>query len=100
MVKRRVVQLVDDVDGSAAVSSHVLSLDGVAVRLDLSPGNAGALRAALEPWLAAGRRVDAVSPSRLPSIRDWAAVNGFELVEGAPVPPAVLQTYAAHAARR
>ena len=86
-------------------SRHVISLDGVVVELVLNAKNAAALRADMEPWLAAGHRpgqdpltAGAAEPAprermqgqgrrrEVPGTRDfyrelreWAAENGLEI---------------------
>jgi len=84
-------------------SRHVISLDGVVVELDLNAKNAAALRADMEPWLAAGHRPgqDPLPSDQLLAgkprkgqgvrrevpgtrdfyreLREWAAENGLEI---------------------
>jgi hypothetical protein len=50
------VQLVDDLDGSAADLTVSFALDGQQYEIDLSTGNGERLRAALEPYVAGARR--------------------------------------------
>jgi hypothetical protein len=58
MAKKVTVSFVDDLDGSAAADETVaFTLDGVTYEIDLSTKNAEKLRAALQPWIQAGRRV-------------------------------------------
>ena len=56
MVQRRHVEIVDDIDGTAAAETVKLSLDGKAYEIDLSAKNRKALDKALKPFLAAARR--------------------------------------------
>ena len=51
------VILVDDVDGGPASETLTFAFDGVNYEIDLSERNAARLRADLEPWISAGRRV-------------------------------------------
>lgn len=57
MVTRRVVELVDDLDGTPADETVAFALDGVRYELDLSDDNASRLREQLEPFTEAARRV-------------------------------------------
>ena len=57
MARRTMVVLIDDVDGSPADESVDFALDGVRYSIDLTASNAKQFRAALEPWIRAGRRV-------------------------------------------
>ena len=58
MAKKVTVSFVDDLDGKTAADETVaFTLDGVAYEIDLSTKNAKKLRAALQPWIEAGRRV-------------------------------------------
>src|SRR6476620_11473882 len=59
MAKKVTLSFVDDLDGKAAADETVaFTLDGVAYEIDLSTKNALKLRAALQRWIAAGRRVE------------------------------------------
>jgi hypothetical protein len=57
MAKQTTVTLVDDMDGSKADETVRFALDGVEYEIDLSKKNAKALRAALERYVSAGRRL-------------------------------------------
>jgi len=120
MARRIVHQLVDDLDGTVLEVGQgetvLFSLDGVAYEIDLTDENASALRAALEPYVTAGRRISggrsstgATSanrggrPRRRPGqtdyapIRAWAKDNGYEVSERGRVPASVIEAYeAAH----
>ncbi len=56
MAQKIHVELVDDVDGSPAAETVSFGLDGVQYQIDLSEGNATALREALAPYIGHGRR--------------------------------------------
>ncbi|MDP3949520.1 Lsr2 family protein [Microbacterium sp.] len=118
MARKIVHQLVDDLDGEVLEAGSgeevTFSLNGVAYEIDLSEKNAAALREALEPWIAAARRVSAGGnrggrgarsrgsaqggPKRdLSEIRTWAKANGHQVSDRGRVPDSVLQAYdAAH----
>jgi hypothetical protein len=113
MARRIVHQLVDDLDGSVLEvgdgETVLFSLDGIAYEIDLTDDNAAALRDALAPYIAAGRRVSRAAAPAAPrarrrsgqqdytAIRAWAKENGHEVSERGRVPAAVLEAYeAAH----
>jgi hypothetical protein len=108
MARRIVVTDVDDVDGSTAAETVTFGLDGVDYEIDLSARNAKRLRAALEPYRAAGRRTGGVSkravrtarpgstridPQQLAAIRDWARRRGYEVSARGRVPQSVIDAY-------
>jgi len=111
MARKIVHQLVDDIDGSVlevgeGETVH-FSLDGSAYEIDLTSAHAADLRAALAPYLSAGRRTQraatgrpAKRPNRNPetaSIRAWAGDNGYKLSERGRIPADVIEAYrAAH----
>ncbi len=119
MARRIFHQLVDDIDGTVLEAESgetvLFSLDGVAYEIDLSDDNAARLRAALAPYIDAGRSVSAraatgSSPSAggartqkragqrdYAPIRAWAAENGYTVSERGRVAAEVLDAYdAAH----
>jgi hypothetical protein len=91
MAREVIEQLVDDLDGSAATESVSFGLDGVAFEIDLNGQHAEELRAALESYVRAARRVSgrsgrgarsgrsAGNRDRNAAIRQWALDNGIEL---------------------
>ncbi|MCD2499357.1 MULTISPECIES: Lsr2 family protein [Microbacterium] len=113
MAKKIVHQIIDDLDGTVlevgdGETVH-FSLDGVAYEIDLTDDNAAALRAAVAPFIAAGRRlartasVSAAAPKRgsgrtdLAAVRAWANDNGHSVSDRGRVPASVLEAYdAAH----
>ncbi|SBS69967.1 Lsr2 family protein [uncultured Microbacterium sp.] len=122
MARRIVHQLVDDLDGTVlevgSGETVLFSLDGTAYEIDLTDGNADALRATLAPYIAAARSISARGGASTSSprgssggarrqkrsgqrdytpVRAWAAENGYTLSERGRVPAAVLDAYdAAH----
>ena len=87
MARKVQVLLEDDIDGGEAAETVSFALDGRSYEIDLNEHNARALRDALAPWIAAGRRAGGRVPearqksSRRPTdtadIRRWAADNGI-----------------------
>jgi uncharacterized Ntn-hydrolase superfamily protein len=57
MAQKVVVQIVDDLDGATANQTVPFALDGVSYEIDLSDGNAEALREELVRYVEAGKRV-------------------------------------------
>ncbi|MFG2058572.1 histone-like nucleoid-structuring protein Lsr2 [Micromonospora sp. NPDC048930] len=58
MATKTVVVVTDDIDHSTDnVATHHFALDGVEYKIDLSPHNLQAMREALAPYMAAGRRL-------------------------------------------
>ena len=117
MARRIVHQLVDDLDGSVLEIGEgetvLFSLDGVAYEIDLTEGNAAALRDALAPYVAAGRSVGSSrggagsgssgggrkrrrsGQQDYSAIREWAKKNGHQVSERGRVPASVLEAYEA-----
>lgn len=95
-MKKQITQLVDDLDGTVldngAGSTLRFALEGRTYEIDLSDENADKLRAALAPFIAAGRsvagsgrassgprRTSRGSSGDLAAIRSWAQSNGFSV---------------------
>jgi hypothetical protein len=73
MAQKVQIILEDDFDGGAADETVTFALDGAEYEIDLSDANAQALRDALAPWVANGRKtgkqaghMSASDPSMLP----------------------------------
>jgi hypothetical protein len=104
MASRTIVELTDDVDGKPAVETVKFGLDGREFEIDLSEKNAKAIRKALEPWVAAARRVggrQSRGTKRVETgvdtaaVRAWAASNGIELSARGRLPRDVVEQYRA-----
>lgn len=89
-MKKQITQLVDDLDGTVidgGGSTVRFSLEGRNYEIDLTDANAEKLRAALAPFIAAGRSVAGsrgAAPRRsrsasgdLAAIRSWAQSQGY-----------------------
>lgn len=99
--------LVDDFDGTPlalGASSTSFSINGVAYEIDLSPENVEQLRAALAPFIAAGRRSGtapakaaraskASDPARLAAIREWARANGHSVSDRGRIAGTIIDAY-------
>jgi hypothetical protein len=87
MARKVQVLLEDDINGGEAAETVSFALDGRSYEIDLNARNAQALRDALAPWIAAGRRAGARVPevrhrtarraTDTADIRRWAAENGI-----------------------
>ncbi len=110
MAKQVITVLTDDLDGADADRTIEFGLDGVNYTIDLSEKNAGKLRKALDPYLAAASRVGRTSangrigargpavPSRTnrdqnQAIREWASKNGYEVSERGRIPAAIVDAF-------
>ncbi|MCX2954527.1 histone-like nucleoid-structuring protein Lsr2 [Lentzea sp. NEAU-D7] len=111
MAQKVLVQLIDDLDGTAAEEVEAISfgLDGVAYDIDLKPGNAARLREALADFIAGARRTRGrvkratntertiVAESRTKdqtrAIRQWARSNGHELADRGRIPAAIIEEF-------
>ncbi|MFB9183641.1 Lsr2 family protein [Dactylosporangium sucinum] len=95
-------QVIDDIDGGPADESLAFGVDGVLYTIDLSAGNAGRLRDALAPFVAAATKVGRAAPvaagrgrrsgpgmvaagpvgrdrERSQAVREWAQRQGIEV---------------------
>src|ERR1700753_104069 len=114
MARQVITTLIDDLDGKKADRTVEFALDGTAYTIDLSDANAGKLRKALDPFIAAGTRVGrgslrqtrpvgmtvgrtAGSRDENKAIREWAIGNGYQISERGRIPQSVSDAYrAAH----
>lgn len=110
MTRRTLTVLQDDLDGAAADETVAFALDGVTYEIDLSARNAAKLRAALERYVVAGRRVTGrragtrpgraatAAPARvdreqLAAIRRWARARGMQVSDRGRIPRQVVEEY-------
>jgi hypothetical protein len=108
MAQQVLVQLVDDLDGTASsdVSTVSFSLDGVTYEIDLSDANAERLRGSLSQYVDSARRVGgrlkrgsksaqngSGSSHEAGLIRAWANENGFGLSGRGRIPSHVVEAY-------
>lgn len=99
---------VDDTDGTSADETVTFSFDGATYEVDLASHNAAALRAQLQVWADAGRRVasqrsrrvtgpDALRPSlrrrESAAIRQWARRQGHEIADSGRLPVALVDAF-------
>lgn len=109
MAKTTIVQVSDDLDGSANASEVRFAFEGTEYTIDLSSKNRKALEKALRPYIEAGTKVSGrrsggnrsarskrSEPSSvdLATIRAWAKENGHQVSDRGRLPKAVLDAYA------
>jgi hypothetical protein len=105
MVQKRIVELVDDLDGGTAEETVTFGLDGKAYELDLSSVNADALRGVFAPYISTGRRSRsnarllrpgaASSDVDIAAVRQWAVDNGYAVNTRGRIPAPILAAYSA-----
>jgi hypothetical protein len=113
MAQKKVVALIDDLDGSTAVETVQFTLDGTHYEIDLSADNATALRSRLASFVdsarrlgrsgRAGRRGRAAGAGRQPAarrraedsaaIRDWARQQGYTISDRGRLSANVVDAY-------
>ncbi|WP_158888047.1 histone-like nucleoid-structuring protein Lsr2 [Amycolatopsis anabasis] len=110
MAQKVHVEMVDDLDGSEASQTVPFALDGVSYEIDLSDGNAKALREELARFAEAGRRIGGrkirlatgqsatAAPStadreKTRAVRAWAQANGYELAERGRIPAHIIEAH-------
>ncbi|NBH06028.1 Lsr2 family protein [Amycolatopsis sp. SID8362] len=110
MAQKVLVEILDDIDGSAATQTVQFGLDGVTYEIDLSDENGAALRDEFARYIAAARRVGgrkvrvatgqstattASDRERNQQIRAWAGSNGYEVSERGRLSSEVISAYEA-----
>jgi hypothetical protein len=116
MAQKVVVELVDDLDGTASedISTVRFGLDGASYEIDLNEDNAERLRGSLADYVGAARRTGgrisrsaskgsaarpAADREQTRAIREWARDNGWALAERGRIPANVMTAFdEAHAA--
>jgi hypothetical protein len=110
MAKTTIVQVSDDLDGSANASEVRFAFEGTEYAIDLSSKNRKNLEKVLRPYMQAGTKVSGRAPRTrgnarskrsgpssvdLAGIRAWAKQNGHEVSDRGRLPKAVLDAYTA-----
>ena len=109
MAQRRLVEFVDDLVGGSADETLSFGLDESLYELDLSAGNADALRKALAPYVVAGRRARPLTSVRAlrpgadggvdsPRFAKWALACGVPVNRRGRIPAHVRRAYEADSA--
>jgi hypothetical protein len=96
MAQRMEVQFIDDIDGSPADATVNFAIDSSPYEIDLSAAHAEEFRSALQPYLAAARKVSGATRrasktarSTRPSpsaVREWAKSEGIKVSNRGRVP--------------
>ena len=104
MAQRVVVTLSDDLDGGVAEETVSFALDGKSYEIDLSAENAEKLRAALGPYVQAGRKQARAALAKAPrrteiapdpaTVRAWAQSRGIDLPARGRLPKHVYEAFA------
>ena len=108
MVQRVEILLTDDLDGSKMPTGKGetvhFALDGTSYEIDLRARHAAVLRAALRPYVDAGRpirngRGGRVTRSRIAAdartVKEWARANGYEVNDRGRVPAKIREAFEA-----
>jgi nucleoid-associated protein Lsr2 len=98
--------LIDDLDGTEAITTTRFALDGVSYELDLNPHNDAALRNILEPYVGAARPVkgkpsmpkgrSGQKASTVPdgtAVRQWCATQGIDVRSRGRIPREIMMRY-------
>ena len=108
MAQKTLIQLVDDLDGTALTDGTgktvTFALEGISYEIDLSEAHVDELTKALAPYVAAGRKVTGrkgaartspakSDPAELQRIRDWAGKNGHTVSSRGRISAAVRDAY-------
>jgi hypothetical protein len=113
MARQIITVLTDDLDGGDAEHTLEFGFDGINYTIDLSDKNAGKLRKALDPYVAAATRVgrtgasgrsaapapatvNRASREQNQAIREWAVKNGYEVSERGRIPASVVEAFHTH----
>jgi Lsr2 len=118
MARRTIQVLTDDLDGGEADETVKFGLDGTQYEIDLSKKNAGKMRDALAPFLAAGRKLGrggvvvggraavarvrggaAADRDQNKAIREWAQAKGIKVSDRGRIKQEIVDRYHAEAGR-
>lgn len=109
MASKTIIELTDDIDGSAATESVPFGIDGVSYRIDLSDENAAELRARLAPFVESAHKDTgrtgktytrrqsrpALGRAQSQAIREWARANGEKVSDRGRIPAELLARFQA-----
>jgi|SRR5579859_4697734 len=109
MAQKVLTSFVDDIDGTEAEGTVRFALDGTEYEIDLNTKHTAALRKALEPFVAAGRKsVVSQRQVRRPrrgtsggvntsQVREWAKSQGIDVKERGRIPAELMVKFQAAA---
>lgn len=102
MAQKVQIILEDDLDGGEATQTVTFGLGGATYEIDLNDKNAAKLEKALEPFIAAGRKVGKTAAARgkkapggpsAAEVREWALANGHDVPARGRIPAGVREAY-------
>lgn len=106
MAQKKIVTLIDDLDGTEASETVTFGIDGSTYEIDVSDTNAAALRETLRRYTAAARQVGtplrpgrnrvtlaSTGDSRNAEIRAWAHSNGHVVPARGRIPQRVVAAF-------
>ncbi|NWL32660.1 histone-like nucleoid-structuring protein Lsr2 [Paenarthrobacter nitroguajacolicus] len=105
MAQKRVIEILDDLDGTSDATPREFSVGGVSYEIDLSDENYEKLMSRLSSFIAVARKTKSASRrgqqspkanrEELTKIREWARTNGYEVSGRGRVAQPILEAYAA-----
>lgn len=105
MAQRISIDFIDDIDGEPASGTTKFMFEGVEYEIDLSEGNLTKMRTALEPYVAAARRVGGKKAttkrrdsSKAEKIREWAHAKGYTVSDRGRIAKDIVAEYEAEMA--
>lgn len=116
MAKREIIQYIDDLDGSEAAETVRFSFGGLDFEIDLSLDNVAKMTEALDPYMAAARRIGRSGMSKSAparsgvqltlddirdenkAIREWAEAKGIEVASRGRIKQEIVDQYHAEQA--
>lgn len=101
MAQKVQVTQVSDLSGEEGAETVRFSLDGTEYEIDLTPGEAAAMRSEVGPYIGKARKTGRpvrrgkrqASRSDLPDIRQFARARGFDINERGRVPARIIAEY-------
>ena len=106
MARKEVVKLIDDLDGEEidrGGQTFAFAYRGASYEIDLSERNAQKFAEALQPYLAAARRIDGGRPkapssapidkTQLAAMRSWAKNHGYQVSDRGRVSKEIQDAY-------
>jgi hypothetical protein len=102
VASKTIIEVTDDLDGSKADETLHFAFEGAEFEIDLSKVHADGMRAALDPYMSAGRktggrrrnRAAATDGDQIKDIRDWAKKQGLKVSDRGRVSADVREAYA------
>lgn len=105
MAQTRIIEILDDLDGTPEATPHTFSLDGVTYEIDLSESNFQRLADGLGPFITAARKTKGqggrsstkqqATREDLSRIRSWANSNGYQVAPRGRVRQEIVEAYRA-----